>query len=98
MEDELLKIRGVVSFTFDMTKGRVVVRARNEVTPEALCATINNTKSMSAQQVVKDELGNEAVLSFGKAPAGEPASAKRFPCYLDEDDVLDEDNDKVCPT
>ncbi len=34
VEDELLKVKGVVSFTFDMPAGRAVVRARNEVTPE----------------------------------------------------------------
>ena len=57
MEDQLLNVKGVVSFTFDMTKGRVVVRARNEVAPEALCTAINATKIMSAQQVVRDEQG-----------------------------------------
>ena len=51
---------------------------------------INGTKVMTAQQVVKDEQGQEVVLSFGKTPAGvaaPAASAATQPKYLDDEDT-----------
>ncbi len=44
---------------------------------------------MSAQQVVRDEMGQEVVMSFGKAPMGVPASSSKKPRYLDEDEAED---------
>lgn len=68
VEANLLEVKGVVSFTFEMKSGRVVVRSRTDVTVEALCAAIDSTKIMTAQQVVKDEHGQEVMLSFGSSP------------------------------
>ena len=58
-EEELLKVKGVISFTFVMNKSRCVVRCKLELSPEALCDAINKTKVLSAQQVVKNEHGEE---------------------------------------
>uniref|UniRef100_A0A8C5N6J4 Armadillo repeat-containing protein 1 n=1 Tax=Gouania willdenowi TaxID=441366 RepID=A0A8C5N6J4_GOUWI len=58
-EEALLKIRGVISFTFQMAVKRCVVRIRSDLKAEALGTAINSTKVMMAQQVVKTEDGGE---------------------------------------
>ncbi|XP_046857006.1 armadillo repeat-containing protein 1-like [Xenia sp. Carnegie-2017] len=63
-EEQLLTVRGLVSFTFDMTKSRCIVRARPETTAETICQTINKTKLLTAQQIVKNEQGEEMNLCF----------------------------------
>lgn len=87
-EEELLKVKGVISFTFVMNKSRCIVRCKLELTPETLCDTINNTKVLSAQQVIKNERGEEVMLSFGKAPAKSygRGNSSALPDYLPEDD------------
>lgn len=78
-----------MSFTFDMKKARVIVRAKMDVAPEKLCAAIDQIKTMRATQVVRDANGQEVELSFGAAPAG--ARQRQPPAYLDEDDEENED-------
>lgn len=85
VEEELLSVKGIISFTFDMKASRVVVRSRNEVTVEALCAAVAHTKTMTASQVVKNENGQEVYLTFGRSPRS-TATPSRVPDYLDDDD------------
>lgn len=84
VEDKLIGLPGVVSFTFDMKLGRVIVRARDWIKAEvcfclmrvalqynviqSLCQTIASTATVSARQVVKSEAGEEIMLSFGSSP------------------------------
>lgn len=42
-----------------MNKSRCLVRCKAELQPETLCDVINKTKVLSAQQVVKNERGEE---------------------------------------
>ena len=42
-----------------MNKSRCLVRCKVELSPETLCDAINKTKVLSAQQVVKNERGEE---------------------------------------
>ena len=42
-----------------MNKSRCLVRCKAELQPETLCEVINKTKVLSAQQVVKNERGEE---------------------------------------
>ncbi|XP_052451347.1 armadillo repeat-containing protein 1 isoform X2 [Carassius gibelio] len=58
-EEALLKIKGVISFTFQMAVKRCVVRIRSDLKAEALGTAIASTKVMKAQQVVKGEDGSE---------------------------------------
>jgi len=87
-EEELLKIKGVISFTFIMNKSRCVVRCKLDLSPETLCDAINKTKVLSAQQVVKNERGEEVMLSFGTAPASScgRGNSSALPDYLPEED------------
>lgn len=92
----LLDVKGVVSFTFDMKTSRVMVRARSNVTVEALCAAIDSTKIMTAQQVVKDEYGQEVMLSFGASPTKFSDKENQSgvpPCYLEEDEPVEAEVD-----
>lgn len=87
LERELLKMKGVVSFTIDMGKARVAIRALSTLSVEMITGGIQRTKLLSAQQIVKNEEGHEVVLSFGQAPAGvrTGSHATHVPRYLDDE-------------
>ncbi|XP_003386895.1 PREDICTED: armadillo repeat-containing protein 1-like [Amphimedon queenslandica] len=97
VEDSLLTVKGVVSFTIDIGRQRCTVRLRSDLKPELLCEAINGTGILLAQQVVKNELGEEVLLSFGSTPQAHVQDEKensrpmRLPEYLPEEDQLDED-------
>eukprot|EP00049_Salpingoeca_infusionum_P019139 m.360421 g.360421 ORF g.360421 m.360421 type:complete len:282 (+) comp19027_c0_seq1:148-993(+) len=91
VERALLATQGVVSFTFDMKASRVTIRVRDWVKSEDVCESINSTGSMIAQQVVKNDQGQEVILSFGASPvkpAGPERDAVPLPEYLDNDPVI----------
>jgi len=94
-EDAILKVRGVVSFTFNLAKKRCIVRVIDSVSSKSLCQTIADTKLLSAEQVVKNKSGEEVVLSFGRQPSipdEEKEDAEDMPDYLPEDDPVEESN------
>lgn len=66
---KLLKIKGIVSFTFDSRLQRAFVRATYDVKAETICDAISDTKVVEAQQVVRGRDGGEVVLSFGNKPS-----------------------------
>ena len=61
-EVALLKIKGVISFTFQMAVQRCVVRIRSDLKAEALASAIASTQVMKSQQVVKSESGEEMLV------------------------------------
>ncbi|KAJ8033347.1 Armadillo repeat-containing protein 1 [Holothuria leucospilota] len=85
-EEELLKTKGVISFTFDLLKGRCTLRVKKEMRTETLVAAISRTKIMSADQVLKNEQGEEIILSFGSKPALANKENAALPDYLPEED------------
>jgi len=94
-EEAILKVRGVVSFTFNLPKKRCIVRVMDSVSAKSLCQTISDTKVLSAEQVVKNKSGEEVVLSFGRQPSipdEERTDAEDMPDYLPEDDPVEESN------
>jgi hypothetical protein len=74
LENALLSIRGIVSFTVDMGKSRAIVRARNGVSVHRLVQAVAATSILEAAQVVRDDMGQERTLSFGQTPPGVAAS------------------------
>lgn len=78
--DELIRVKGVISLTFNMKLRRCLVRARAELPAEVLGNAVKATKIMEASQVMKMEDGNEVVLPLTKSEADEVT-----PEYLDED-------------
>ncbi|KAL2096756.1 hypothetical protein ACEWY4_005963 [Coilia grayii] len=61
-EEALLKVRGVISFTFQMEQKRCIIRIRSDLTAETLGAAITSTGVLTAQQVVKREDGSEVLI------------------------------------
>ncbi|KAI8513165.1 Armadillo repeat-containing protein 1 [Branchiostoma belcheri] len=117
---QLLKVKGVISFTFNMPNQRCILRARQDLKAEqllpsnktgvrnqlpsnllnqrcilrarqdlkaeALVAMVNQTGVMSAQQVVRNDAGEEVLLSFGAHPADANKENTALPDYLPEED------------
>lgn len=57
-----------------MNKSRCLVRCKAELQPETLCEVINKTKVLSAQQVVKNERGEEVRRLTGLDKTGSPTN------------------------
>ncbi|XP_033645323.1 armadillo repeat-containing protein 1-like [Asterias rubens] len=85
-EEELLKVKGVVSFTFDLFHKRCILRTKADLKPEILVAAVANTQTVSAEQVIRNEYGEEVFLSFGANPATANKENNSLPDYLPEDD------------
>ncbi|XP_035988890.1 armadillo repeat-containing protein 1-like isoform X1 [Fundulus heteroclitus] len=94
-EEALLKIRGVISFTFQMATKRCIVRVRSDLKAEALAAAIAATEVMSAQQVVKAENGDEVLIQFSGDSSVEVEQNRDLPEYLPEDESPSEEPDKA---
>eukprot|EP00729_Bicosta_minor_P019797 gene19797-9674_t len=92
LENQLLTVKGVVSFTLDMSQSRVTVRVRTTVTAEKLCTAVADSQTLSAQQVVKDKDGQEVVLSFGAGPPGSENN-DNMPQYIEDEDDEEEELD-----
>ncbi|KAI1897669.1 hypothetical protein AGOR_G00085640 [Albula goreensis] len=93
-EDALLKVKGVISFTFQMALKRCVVRIRADLSTESLASAIAATKVLTAQQVVKNEAGEEVLvpLSTSHATVQENSS---LPDYLPEEESPEKDTEKA---
>ncbi|XP_035474468.2 armadillo repeat-containing protein 1 isoform X2 [Scophthalmus maximus] len=91
-EEALLKIRGVISFTFQMAVKRCVVRIRSDLKAEALGSAINSTKVMTAQQVVKTEDGGERMVPFQEDSAVPVEENTDIPDYLPEEEEEEEES------
>ncbi|XP_072170459.1 armadillo repeat-containing protein 1-like [Diadema setosum] len=85
-EEALLQVKGIVSFTFDLIKKRCMVRTKMDLKPEVLVVAIAKTETMSAEQVIKNEHGEEVILSFGANPALANKENDVLPDYLPEED------------
>lgn len=101
-EQHLLEVKGVISFTFDMSQKRCTVRARSTLKPETLCHAVGASQLLTADQVVKNEFGEEVLLSFGKEPQARKNventtdTTVKLPDYLPEDhDTPELLNDKA---
>ncbi|TWW68956.1 armadillo repeat containing 1, like isoform X2 [Takifugu rubripes] len=94
-EDALLKVKGVISFTFQMASKRCTVRIRSDLPTESLASAIAATKVLSAQQVVRNEAGEEVFVPLD--PSGvEVQHNSAIPNYLpEEDEVPKQDMDKA---
>lgn len=89
----LLQVKGVISITFDMHKKRCILRTKPDVRPESLVQAITRTQTIIAQQVVKNESGEELFLSFGSHQKDlDKENETELPDYLpdDEQPVVDD--------
>ncbi|XP_031164416.1 armadillo repeat-containing protein 1-like [Sander lucioperca] len=94
-EDALLKIRGVISFTFQMTVKRCIVRIRSDLKAEALASAIASTHVMTAQQVVKGENGDEVLIPLAVDGSETVEQNAALPDYLPEEESPSLEPDKA---
>nr|XP_020449128.1 armadillo repeat-containing protein 1-like [Monopterus albus] len=84
-EEALLKVRGVISFTFQMASKRCTVRIRSDLSTESLASAIAATKVLSAQQVVKNEAGEEVLIPLNTSGVKVQQNSA-LPDYLPEEE------------
>ncbi|KAM4522398.1 armadillo repeat containing 1, like [Odontesthes bonariensis] len=84
-EGALLKVKGVISFTFQMASKRCTVRIRSDLPTESLATAIAATKVLSAQQVVKNEAGEEVYIPLNSCGVEVPQNSA-LPDYLPEEE------------
>ncbi|CAL8313410.1 unnamed protein product [Gadus morhua 'NCC'] len=94
-EEALLKIRGVISFTFQMAVKRCIVRIRSDLKAEALASAIASTEVLTAQQVVKGENGQEILIPFTEDGSLQVEQNVDLPDYLPEEEAQAEEPDKA---
>lgn len=81
----LLHVKGVISITFDLNQKRCILRTKQDVKPETLSQAVAKSQTMTAQQVVKDENGEEKLVSFGSNMKEVDKENVTLPDYLPED-------------
>ncbi|CAI9725393.1 repeat-containing 1-like [Octopus vulgaris] len=91
----LIKVKGVISIIFDMNKSRCTVRTLSKIQPEVLAEAIAKSQTMSAQQIVKNELGEEVLLPCSSDQANVSTDG---PDYLDDVESPLADDKAVCRT
>lgn len=94
-EEALLKIKGVISFTFQMAVKRCIVRIRSDLKAEALASAIAATEVMKALQVVKGEDGDEVLIPFPEDGSVEVEQNVDLPDYLPEEESPSQEPDKA---
>uniref|UniRef100_A0AAZ3R0T6 Armadillo repeat-containing protein 1 n=1 Tax=Oncorhynchus tshawytscha TaxID=74940 RepID=A0AAZ3R0T6_ONCTS len=94
-EEALLKIRGVISFTFQMAVKRCIIRIRSDLKAEALGSAIASTEVMKAQQVVRGEDGNEVIIPFPEDGSVAVEQNVNLPDYLPEEESPSQEPDKA---
>ncbi|KAK2856322.1 hypothetical protein Q5P01_005057 [Channa striata] len=93
-EEALLKVKGVISFTFQMASKRCTVRIRSDLSTESLASAIAATKVLSAQQVVKNEAGEEVLIPLN--PSGvQVQQNSALPDYLPEEESPQREVDRA---
>ncbi|XP_007257901.2 armadillo repeat containing 1, like isoform X2 [Astyanax mexicanus] len=93
-EDALLKVKGVISFTFQMALKRCTVRVRADLPTESLASAIASTKVLSAQQVVKNESGEEVFIPLSTTGMKVEQNSQ-IPDYLPEDESPEKELDRA---
>ncbi|XP_034411447.1 armadillo repeat-containing protein 1-like [Cyclopterus lumpus] len=94
-EEALLKVRGVISFTFQMSLKRCIVRIRSDLKAEALASAIASTQVMAAQQVLKAETGEEVFIPLAQDGSMELEQNVNLPDYLPEEESPSQEPDKA---
>lgn len=89
VEDALLSVKGTISFTFDMQRERVTIRARKDIGPERFCKAIyEKYNHLLPRQVGKDQYGEDTLVDYLGLAGSDTATAA--PDYIDDDDDQDD--------
>ncbi|XP_051962098.1 armadillo repeat-containing protein 1-like [Xyrauchen texanus] len=93
-EEALLKVKGVISFTFQMAMKRCTVRIRADLPTESLATAIAATKVLSVQQVVKNESGEEVLIPLCTSSTKVEENSQ-LPDYLPEEESPETELDRA---
>lgn len=89
VEEELVRVRGLISIVFDLGHSRVTCRVKRDLSVEKLAAAVARTETLAAQQVTTNDKGEEEIIPLGQTPA-DPATTTSpvddLPDYLPEED------------
>lgn len=91
-EEQLLRIKGVISITFNRAKQRCILRTKVDLKPEIIIEAIFKASVLNIYQVVKNEKGEEDFILCGNA---EKENFPKLPEYLSEDDNFIEEGTVV---
>ncbi|KAI9137212.1 hypothetical protein BKA69DRAFT_938425 [Paraphysoderma sedebokerense] len=98
LEMELLKIKGIISFTFDVSSSRITLRVLQSITVEdvlrELVDRVSEVEKMSARQVVKAANGGEEVYLDIVSSKAKTTNREETPAEAAQpkDDESDDDN------
>ncbi|XP_045617614.1 armadillo repeat-containing protein 1 [Procambarus clarkii] len=87
VEEELVRVRGLISIVFDLGNSRVTCRVRRDLSVEKLATAVARTETLLAQQVTTNSDGEEEILPLGKTPSDTTSPVEDLPDYLPEEDT-----------
>ncbi|XP_068205082.1 armadillo repeat-containing protein 1-like [Palaemon carinicauda] len=88
IEEELVRVRGLISIVFDMGHSRVTCRVKRDLSVEKLAAAVARTDLPTAQQVTTNADGEEVMVPLGgdASTPGTTSPVDDLPDYLPEED------------
>ncbi|XP_069582077.1 armadillo repeat-containing protein 1-like [Ranitomeya imitator] len=93
-EEVLLKVKGVISFTFQIAIRRCTVRVKPDLATECLTSAIAETKVLKAQQVIRNDCGEEVYVPL--LSTNSPVEKSQcLPDYLPEEESPQKDLEKA---
>lgn len=92
VEEELVRVRGLISIVFDLGRSRVTCRVKRDLSVDKLAAAVARTESLSAQQVTTNANGEEEILPLGSGSSDMTSPVDDLPDYLPEDDIVVKDS------
>ncbi|CAL4119030.1 unnamed protein product [Meganyctiphanes norvegica] len=95
VENELVKVRGLVSIVFDLVHSRVTCRVRQEIPIEKLASAISRTDSLKAQLVTRGDNGEEIISLIGGGNASTPSLVDDLPEYLPEEEPQEKSSSAI---
>ncbi|XP_053565129.1 armadillo repeat-containing protein 1 [Bombina bombina] len=93
-EEALLKVKGVISFTFHLAIRRCTVRVKPDLATECITSAIAETNVLMAQQVIQNESGKEVYVPLPKTNIAVEHNS-RLPDYLPEEESPQKDLEKA---
>ncbi|KAG7174979.1 uncharacterized protein LOC121858633 isoform X1 [Homarus americanus] len=99
VEEELVRVRGLISIVFDLGHSRVTCRVKRDLSVEKLAAAVARTETLSAQQVTTNSDGEEEIILLGGTPKEIISPVEDLPDYLPEEDApVDDATSAMAPS
>ncbi|RXG51738.1 Armadillo repeat-containing protein 1 [Armadillidium vulgare] len=98
VEDELVRVRGLISIVFDLSKSRVTCRVKRDLSVDKLVAAVSRTETYTAQQVITGLDGEELVVKVGTERPNVISPVEDLPEYLPEEETPVRDSGSAIAT